>query len=263
MACGPYAPAFLGLAFGKERRIRVGFVAIVLLAAFVVLPGSLAWNSSRYLAPLVPAMLIGFADRRDNVVVFLAIFALGTGIWSAVKLQQAWALVAEDEWQLRKSLEAVPGGATVLIHDAGLIAWIKPVAHLVDVVGLKTPESADLHRRYTKRECQWDGALNEIAQRSKAQFVVVLDAPFWKWVGESLARAGWGLKLLPSSRHRVYRLTPPHRVSTLGLSVPRSPDVDRRLATSREVSRALRFARYRTDDISHSMLFTATSINMS
>ena len=60
----------------------------------------------------------------------------------------------------------VPADARILIHDAGYLAYATRY-ELIDLVGLKTPESIRFHERYTvpSNGTQRDEAINQIALR--------------------------------------------------------------------------------------------------
>lgn len=215
-----FVPLLVGLTSARAWPASV-FVAIVVAAAAVLIPGSLSWNDSRYLAPLVPALIVGVASL--NSASFRAPFIMVLAVWSLVGLPRFYMEMQSARTANGAQVEqfraiALPPGTKVLIHDAGEIAWAAPQLRLVDVVGLKTPVSADFHRRYTRNACGWSAALDAIARESGAEYAVVLQAPFWECVGTNLEQAGWKLEPQwnPDSRYQLFRLTPPGAVEALG-----------------------------------------------
>lgn len=209
----PLAIGFSGLVRSAVGRIALVYVMALIGVGLVVLPASLNWNDSRYLAPLVPVLVLGLADlTKDRVGQFLiGVIAVWTAICvpsTLTLLGKEWALVKGDEAAASRALGVLPRGAIVLVHDAGMPAWTAPGLHLVDVVGLKTETSIEAHRRDTIVGCQWDKALNRIASDSGARYAYVLQAPFWSCVGSNLERAGWVLTPLPSygGRYQLFAI---------------------------------------------------------
>ncbi len=112
---------------------------------------------------------------------------------------------------MRYTMAQLPPDTTVLIHDAGIVAWGRPHARLIDIVGLKTPSSVAFHRAYTRGACEWGRTLDAIARENRATYALILQGPFWGCVGTNLAMAGWVLTPLPSgqSRYQLYRIAKP------------------------------------------------------
>lgn len=112
------------------------------------------------------------------------------------------------------SLAPLPAASRILVHDAGLAAWVAPSMHLIDVVGLKTPSSIASHKSATLDSCHWGAALDQIARSQNARYALVLQRPFWNCVGSNLADRGWTLSPLPShgGEYQLYALSrPPER----------------------------------------------------
>ncbi len=208
-----------GLRRVKAGWCALGFILLVLAVVSVTVPGALNWNDARYLAVFIPALIYGLAalsassgDRVGPVLVaMVATFTLIMAIkWVPLLLTERKTAVAEVR-EIARTMAQVPPGATVLIHDAGMVAWGRPNARLIDVVGLKTPSSVAFHRAYTRGGCQWDRALDAIARKNNATYALILQEPFWDCVSADLTRAGWVLTPLPSgqSRYQLYRIARP------------------------------------------------------
>jgi hypothetical protein len=214
----PLLPAALGLAWVRAGWCGALFAAVWLLVALVTLPGSLAFNDARYLAVIVPVLtygLAGIAARQTWgrwYVLALASFTAVTFVHAASRLHDE-IVVGAPVWERPADFvrDHVPPGSVVLVHDAGWVAWKNPRVKLIDVVGLKSPASAEVHRRYRARDCQWGPALSEIAAKNQATHVVVLEQLFWNCVGRNLREAGW--RTTPVYREpgyfAVYRIQAP------------------------------------------------------
>lgn len=214
-------PLFAGLAAARDTRLtRAATLQIlaVLAAALVTEPGALFWNNGRYLAPLVPMLLLMCMQLTHRIRGPLP--ALAVGIYALALAPSGMALLQGERANTGTQLHAlelaarrIPAATAVLIHDAGMIAWVAPQLHLVDAVGLKTPDSSVSHQRWTTAICQWDRALDEIAHRSGASYAIVLQRPMWDCVGTNLVRAGWSAQAVRVTQaagdYRLFALSPP------------------------------------------------------
>lgn len=207
-------------------RVSAGWCVSVFLSAWlglavVTLPSLLTHNFFRYLAPIVPALCYPLAAkvaRHDGpsraIAAILVIWSVGS---LAITVPNVWREANFYRHEGRDAAEFVrdhiPAGSTVLVHDAGLVAWLSPPSRLIDVVGLKTPESTTYHKRFTRHDCQWGEALSAIARDSGATYLVVLQGvPLWPCVGTNLQRQGWHLHLVRHAMgkgYAVYRITQP------------------------------------------------------
>lgn len=200
------APLLLGL-LGLRSGPSWVFLAAVLGTGIALIHGAFDWNEGRYLAPLLPVLLMGIADSRRTVVIaFVA-------AWAAIFLPgQLNKLVGTRAWyqvernSLAAALGMLPRGTVVLVHDAGLPAWAAPHLRLVDVVGLKTPTSVAAHEELTRRGCQWGRALSRIAAQSRAEYVLVLQRPYWRCVGDNLRDQGWRMQTVGSDDYQLFRI---------------------------------------------------------
>jgi len=194
-------------------------LGVILLTFALTFPGGLSHNFHRYLYPLLPLGLLGWAvavrDSRIMAWAFAGLIAvyllIGVRTWPHVA--EGRHFTAELDSAAQWSREHLPADARVLIHDAGYFAWSTPFA-LFDVVGLKTPSSIEDHRRWTlpSRGRERDVAVHEIAKRHRVTHAVILDAEFWGDLADDLRRHGWQLKPLrepAGTGYVVYELTPP------------------------------------------------------
>jgi len=172
------------------------FLVTVIAFLLMLLPGAFSWNNARYLGPMVPIFILGFAQASRNRSMAFLILLLGLSVLisAPIRVAELMAMRARNEAQvsaMTASLGALPSGSRILVHDAGMPAWIGPQMHLIDVVGLKTPSSIAAHASMTRKACHWDRALDRIAQANHAQFAVVLEVPFWNCVRSNLESRRW------------------------------------------------------------------------
>lgn len=209
------------------------FAAAFLVVTAVTLPSGLMHNDQRYLYPLLPVALTGWAaiSARSDL--------LNGRVWQVISLAAAvivanffiigWRdyrdsmLFTDDQMQLVDWAEVnLPRDARILIHDAGYIGWAADY-RLVDLVGLKTPESIEAHRRFTLPSAGRDRsmAIARIATQQQVTHAIILDGLFWGDIAAGLRRQGWQLEPLRTGAgtlYQVYRLTPP----AVGTPRPRS-----------------------------------------
>jgi hypothetical protein len=199
---------------------RVGIVAsLVSLAAYAaLLPGGLFHNIFRYTyAIVVPWMVFGLAQAAtvsaaprvvDAVLAILTAFAVSATVPVVRDLHHTTNdLIATATW-----VDAhTPQDAVLLVHDAGAISEFAR-HRAVDIVGLKTPETIEAHRRWTLPSCGVDRgvAVSAIARAARASYLIV--TPAWDAIfhlRDGLAREGIETSLLwiaPGQSYRVYRL---------------------------------------------------------
>jgi len=121
--------------------------------------------------------------------------------------------VSTDNYQMSQWVaQHVPKDAAIVVHDAGRISMLGEQP-LIDLVGLKSPFSMEVHRQTTFKECRRvPMAISDIARHAKASYMVVTadwDRTFK--LTESLRRTGWTIeradKERGDSRYRVYRIS--------------------------------------------------------
>lgn len=214
------------LLFHRLRFVVLAFIILFLLSYTLRFPGALYHNWYRYIHLFAPFVVFGWAiwlSSRNRRVRWAGVLALAVAVGLSLPAFQRvlWGYgegirITRDElggvadWVA----EHIPSSSVVLVHDAGFISS-RGGQSLVDVVGLKTASSVDVHRQTTWMMCaRYAGAISHIAERSKAEYFVVLndwDRSFG--LTESLRVTGWRLARVDSARgetmYKVYQITPP------------------------------------------------------
>lgn len=215
----------VGLLASRLRWVLVPFVAIFLLVYLDRLPSALFHNWHRYVYVLMPALVAGWAALLTLPIrwmrfpfvaaLVVAVFASALLFWDGVLRLQGGVdftrreLAGVSVWVASH----VPEQSTILVHDAGYVA-LAGRQHLVDVVGLKSPPSMQVHAEYTWAQCSSrTQALGVIAQQAGAEYFVVLND--WDWffhLTDNLKDAGWDVVRVDAERgetaYRVYRIRP-------------------------------------------------------
>lgn len=221
---GPFALGFLMVAASRLRWLALAFVTLFLLAYVERLPGALQHNFGRYCHLLVPLGVLGWACclGHANRVLRLgsralgavaALFAIVAAISGYRFLAAEVATFADDNGASAAWVAShVPRDAVVLVHDAGKISLVGEQP-LVDLVGLKSAFSIEVHRATTFKAChRVPMAISEIARHAGASYLVVTE----DWdrlfrLTESLRFTGWTVERADvergSSTYRVYRIT--------------------------------------------------------
>ncbi len=161
------------------------FLAGWMLSVALTFSDAMWANYGRYWAIAVPVLCYGLPRLGQWPMLVVALLSM-LFFQLTTKEHDPWPAMTAAAKQL-------PAGSTVLIHDAGEIAYANPPLKLVDVVGLKTPSSAEIMAESNVRACQWTKALDRIATDSHAQYAVVLNDPFWGCIATNLRDAGWTL----------------------------------------------------------------------
>lgn len=217
---------FVGLARLGFGGVLLLFVVGFLFAYFLRFPGAVTHNHFRYLHLLLPMLVAGWvawlgSTRRASPVMLAAplVASVVLSIPNALdELAIAQGAIRHTRVELdgvtRWVNERLPRGAVVMVHDAGYIS-IRGSHRLVDVVGLKTPWAAQVHKRLTWTQCSRSTpAVSEIARLARATHFVALTS--WDQalgLSSSLKSQGWRLDRVDQERggsaFRVYRLEPP------------------------------------------------------
>jgi hypothetical protein len=185
-------------------------------------PGALNHYEQRYLYLIVPWLIYGAASlltRRwlATRVAAVALFALC--IWQSLPEARArwlWHLACCNFTRVELAgvsqwlNEHVQPEEKVLVHDAGYVGYAVR-AHIVDLVGLKTPSSLPAHRE-TWRTCgaARGPAVAKIARDQHPDYLVVLNS--WDniyGITAALRARGWGLESRFKQAYSVYQLSPP------------------------------------------------------
>jgi hypothetical protein len=186
------------------------------------------YQRHRYYAPFVPFLILGTlmlpATARRVLIYAAALLALVTTT-AVIRLEPS---AIEDAESLRRRVVDTlrsHSARSVMVHDAGYLAYANAAPSLVDMVGLKTPAAADLHRRLTWPTC---GARRGEAIRALAAATVPDHLVVWEpWdeffaVSSSLRLGGWRTEKIASLGTRepiaIFALTPPPTQQTGGHS---------------------------------------------
>lgn len=231
-------PVFLSIFLIRTRTaaLGAGFAVIVLIAFAMVLPAGGFYNDHRYLYILLPAMAAGLAGalnsgHRGWRVAATVILVAGVA-WNLVTLPGGARNYAERAVVklntmsgLADWIEANLGPEeTLLLHDIGYVAYATGQP-LEDMVGLKSPENIDIHRRYAAPpyadtdnlyspppgDAGWGESIERIALRSGARILVV-STGFEKVfrIAGGLGARGWTLEPLARVNfYDIYRIAPP------------------------------------------------------
>lgn len=221
----------LNLTRTAAGRLSLLFVAVLLAAYVWEFPAALSFYEARYLYPLLPLLLYAAADAlrpgasvhlrpwRQSLATLLLVFCLLQSCWRAPDF---WAQHLSYCRFTRQNLSGVaawcnhhlPSGSTLLIHDAGYIAyatWFR----LVDLVGLKTPASIAAHQALTHPSAgRLRGvATARIARASHAQYLIVLND--WEQdfgLASGLRAQDWRVAPVETEyAYHVYALSPPNK----------------------------------------------------
>jgi hypothetical protein len=195
-----------------------------LFAYYQNFPGALSHYDGRYFYIFVPMLVFGLATAMASR---FRVAQAATVLFAMALLFDAHTHYKERNWNreggrwfTEHELESAAAWVRanvqplelVLIHDAGYIS-AKTDAKLADVVGLKTPHSAQVHEAITWPSCgaeRWR-AIHEIATHEKPSYLIVLDAwdQLYGFV-PGLRLHGWRVeRAKPDGAYGIYRLTPP------------------------------------------------------
>jgi len=210
---GPFSLGFVLVSLTQLRWTLLAFVVAFFLAYALQLPGALFHNSFRYAYLLMPLAVFGWSAGLSSPYWTLRVCCMTLIIWVGITTvpaiepltQQAIARakqVASDNTEMSKWVAShVPEDAVVMVHDAGRISQFGGQP-LIDLVGLKSPYSAEVHRRMTYARCQRaPEAIAEIATHAHASYLVVTRD--WDRVFKltaSLRAEGWQVERADAER---------------------------------------------------------------
>lgn len=220
---GLFAVGFGMAAASRLRGAVVTFVFLFILAYFAAFPGALFHNYYRYLYLLVPVAVLGWAACLGHAhrAVRLASAVIGGVVAVSVSVSANSSIrfcldeartFSEDNSQMAAWVARhVPKDAVVMVHDAGRISLVGEQP-LMDLVGLKSSYSTEVHRRTTFLACQRvPTAISDIARHAGASYMVVTSD--WDRVfrlTDSLRFTGWMVERADKERgeshYRVYRI---------------------------------------------------------
>ncbi len=223
IALGPCSLGFVFAIFTRLRWIMISFFAIFFLAYLIKLPEGLVYNHSRYAFLLMPFALYGWAATLNStqktvailsrssalVVVMFLVFSLPGQ--AAFYRRQIDYYANENTQMAAWVAKNIPQDSVVLVLDAGRISQIG-VQPLVDLVGLKSIESAYVHQELTDKSCNRALAIDTIAQNTHAQYFVTTTD--WERVFsflEMFKHQNWSIERVDNERgetlYRVYRIS--------------------------------------------------------
>jgi len=225
-----FAPVFYYV--HRAAKLSVAFVAVLVAVYAWCFPGALAHFGHRYLYVAVPVLvgcLVMGIGHGSGLVRKVCLALVGvTLVYSLAFVVPQWRVhlwslgftAVELEGISRYCQQVVPEGATILVHDAGYMAW-RTEFPLNDLVGLKTPGNVAVHKALTWPSAgkQRSQAIDEIALRSGARYCVVRSASERLFgVIRALSEAGWGIRPLGPRGldYQLFEITPP----TQGASAP-------------------------------------------
>ena len=204
---------------------RLGLLsALALIGAYALrFPDALGFYEGRYLYPLLPLLLYGAASAfraGPRVKAAVTAFLLLCLLQSYGRAPDFWArhqafcgfthhdLAGTAAWCNHNLLP----GSVLLIHDAGYIAYATRFP-LVDLVGLKTPDSVAAHRALTHPSggALRGQAVSQIALAHHADYLIVLNG--WEQafgLASGLRAQGWDVRLVNGQyAYQIYALRPP------------------------------------------------------
>jgi hypothetical protein len=196
------------------------FAAIFVLTIYIQFPTALVWNRFRYPVVLIPIFLwaLGKHLSRDPSrarrilrlsVAYSLLFAT-VPISAYIRDSRYYGDALRDvaAW----CIQNLPANSTLLVHDAGYIAYATPF-RIVDMVGLKTPSAIPLNRTITFSSGGGSRgvAVADLATETGASHLVLLKnwGPTVDLVSQ-LQDLKWKVELVrPNGEYRVYSLEAP------------------------------------------------------
>jgi len=164
----PYGVVLLGIA--GWLRERLGIVLVLYLGLFVVIywtshTGALAYYEGRYMAPLIPMLVLGLArllppptpsSQRVRIALLglVTLYPMLYSTPSAIALTGKMRAYTVDELMpLADWIDHnIPPNAPIMVHDIGFLGY---AVHqpLVDLVGLKSETAMRLNRQASWPTC--------------------------------------------------------------------------------------------------------------
>jgi hypothetical protein len=213
----------LALPFTSLGRICLGFMTIFYVVYFLQLPGALHHYFFRYQYILLPFLLIGAATALSSEKKFIRILSLGIGLFalsfSVYSFKSNLLYYTNSNGFTKNELEPlaawtnanIPANQTILIHDAGYMAYFTNF-RLVDFVGLKTPSAIALHKQLTNPSGGQKriDAIEIIAKQANAHYLIMRDG--WEnafGVAQGLKSRGWIVEMIRPGAYQTYRIEEP------------------------------------------------------
>jgi len=238
-------PLVLCFYFMRPRAVSflLTLFMIVFLASFLWrFPSGLTHNSGRYLYVFVPIVLFGVAcglassfRKQALTLIIISILLVPAGfiMQSRIYASQiggfSTSLADVVQW-MNANLQGRP---TVMVHDAGYVAYAGRFP-LVDLVGLKTPDAAEVHAAMTYPSAGRlrSDAIARIAEKFKPQYLLAIqDWDDMAGLVDGLRDRGWIVREVYAGRapaetprkdiYHLFQLTSPEqRQSTPGQQQP-------------------------------------------
>lgn len=195
-------------------------ISVIFMVLFCVIytwysPIALSFNVQRYLYVWIPLLLIGVLAGLRHHNNKIRIIATATLIYTVCQalifFPVCWYdyLVARNYYATELPAVAawcqqhMPAHATVLVHDAGYLAFATQL-HLVDMVGLKSPENIQYHQQFTlpSNGAQRSLAIVAIINKTQPQYIIV--SREWETlygIIKNLQDVGWQIQLMRDSQN--------------------------------------------------------------
>ena len=168
-------------------RLLLVFAAVFFASYDINFPGALGHYELRYMYVLEPMLIWGLLstlfDRLPAIRVVSRGLLVLLGLQAVFSVPRAMELsLGVRDFALRDlagvaawANENLPLDSRVMVHDAGYFAYASDF-ELVDLVGLKTPKNAAIHREMTLASCgqQRPAAVSRIAAEGGASHFVLL-----------------------------------------------------------------------------------------
>ncbi|MDV2081247.1 hypothetical protein [Marinobacter xestospongiae] len=222
---GLFSAGFVMALTSRLRLAAFFFIAVFIFAYYWKFPGALFHNDFRYLYLLLPIAVMGWASAISYPKKVVRYISYAFGMITAASLifsipsglkfyeSEVETLSADNRKMAEWVAENVPESSVVMVHDAGQISRIGKHP-LVDLVGLKTSYSVEVHKNTTFKLCeQVPFSISHIASHFKANYLVVTSD--WNQIfglTRSLEATGWRVERADSERgnshYQVFRIHP-------------------------------------------------------
>jgi len=184
---GLFSLAVLFLLLTQTGWAGLAFMAVFFFAYVIYFPGALGHYEHRYLYALVPFLVYGpvscFSHRLRWIRIAASILLTVGVVQSILCLPRGLEIHRNNCSFTAVELKGVagwckdnlPASAKIMIHDAGYISAVTEFS-IVDIVGLKTPSSAAIHKELTGPSggLKRTEAIHRIALKHLPDFLVVL-----------------------------------------------------------------------------------------
>ena len=225
VAVGPLGWCLLrGARYSMGKALAVVWI-LFLAALFFQFPEEFGVNEFRYPVVLIPTLLwgLGMLVKRESLQRLLYICTAYAAVMIPVSVHYYRAERAffqkGPQGVTNWCLVHLPSGTSVLVHDAGYLAYSTDL-RTIDFVGLKTPSAIPLNKELTWPDAESGRplAVAQLARQTGARYLI-LNSRWWPVVSlsEGMSTLGWKVKLLDSEgAFRIYSLTAPEEIRAAG-----------------------------------------------